>query len=101
MLIVAGKAKFETVEEMEKLLTAGQTMIAETHKEAGCQDYTYSRDITDDRTMRIWELWDDQAALDFHFQTAHMSVFQAALGDAKIAEVSVKIYDVSGVRDLM
>ena len=101
MLIVAGKAKFETVEEMEKVLGAGQAMIAETLKEAGCQDYTYSRDITDDRTMRIWELWDDQAALDFHFQTPHMGVFNTALGGAKIADVSVNIYDVSGVRKLM
>lgn len=101
MLIVAGTARFETAEEMEKLLTSGQTMIAETLKEAGCQDYTYSRDITDDRTMRIWELWDDQAALDFHFQTPHMGVFSAALGDAKIESVAVNIYDVSGVRKLM
>ena len=101
MLIVAGKARFETVGDMEKVLGAGQTMIAETLKEAGCQDYTYSRDITDDRTMRIWELWDDQAALDVHFQAPHMATFTAALGDARIVEVSVNIYDVSGVRKLM
>ncbi|MEQ8747830.1 putative quinol monooxygenase [Pyruvatibacter sp.] len=101
MLIVAGTATFHSVADMETVLGAGQAMIAASLAEAGCQDYTYARDVTDDKTMRIFELWDDQAALDAHFQEPHMGAFNAALGKVKIASISVKIYDVSGVRDLI
>jgi len=101
MLIVAGTARFETVADMEQVLSAGQAMIAATRDEPGCHDYTYARDVTDDRTMRIFELWEDQAALDAHFQTPHMAAFNTALAAVKIAAISVKIYDVSGVRDLL
>lgn len=101
MLIVAGWARFDTAQEMEAVLEAGQAMIAETRKEAGCLDYTYARDIAAENTMRIFELWKDQAALDAHFQAPHMAAFNAALGKVTIAAIDVKIYEIGGTRDLM
>jgi len=100
MLIVAGTANFHSVDDMEAVLAEGQSMIAASLREAGCQDYNYARDVTDDKTMRIFELWDDQAALDAHFQEPHMAAFMAALAKVTPASISVKIYDVSGTRDL-
>ena len=100
MLIVAGTARFHSVADMEKVLEAGQTMIAASRKEAGCLDYTYSRDITSDTAMRFFELWKDQAALDTHFAEPHMAVFREALGAVDIAAIDIKIYDVAGTRDM-
>lgn len=101
MLIVAGRARFDSAADLDAVLAAGETMIAETRKEAGCLDYTYARDIAEENTMRIWELWTDQAALDSHFQAPHMAAFNAALGKVTIAAVDVKIYEVAATRDLM
>ncbi len=100
MLIVAGTATFDDPADMEPVLDAGRRMIAASREEDGCLDYTYARDVTDEHVMRIFELWKDQAALDFHFATPHMAEFRKALGAAKIASIDVKIYEVSGTRNL-
>ncbi len=100
MLIVAGTAMFNSDADMEKVLDAGRNMIAASRTEAGCLDYTYSRDIAAEKSMRFFELWEDQAALDRHFKEPHMGTFQAVLGEIKFASLDIKIYNVSGSRDM-
>jgi len=42
-----------------------------SRKEAGCRGFYVSRSITDPRVFVLYELWDDQAALDAHYATSH------------------------------
>ncbi|MFP3944667.1 MAG: putative quinol monooxygenase [Alphaproteobacteria bacterium] len=100
MLIVAGHVRLAPG-EVEKILPAAHRMMEETHKEAGCREYTFARDLSDETTIRIFEIWESREALDAHFATPHMAEFNKALGDVKVESVSVKIYDVSGVHPLM
>ena len=101
MLIVSGTAKFKSAEEMDRLMEVGQRMVEATRQEPGCLDYGFARDISDDCTLRIYELWVDDVALEDHFKTPHMKEFTAALGGAKVTFVSLKSYKVSDVRDMM
>ena len=45
--------------------------------------------------MHLFEEWQDQAALDVHFATAHMATFQDALGKIGVRSMSVSKYEVS------
>ena len=101
MLIVSGTAKFKSAEELDRLLEMGQRMMEATRQEPGCLDYVFARDISDDCTLRIYEVWVDEVALEDHFKTPHVKEFTAALSGAKMTFVSLKSYKVSDVRDMI
>jgi quinol monooxygenase YgiN len=75
--------------------------MAATHAEDGCELYVFSRDVTNPDCLLISERWRDGDALAAHSKSPHMAVFNRAIGTAKIESVSVKAYDVSGVRNLI
>jgi len=99
MLIVAGKI---TIGEgqADKVADAAATMMTETMKEEGCHDYVFSIDVSDSTSVRIFERWESDEALAAHFQTPHMAEFNKALGAVDVKGLDVKIYDISGIRDL-
>lgn len=55
----------EAAAEHFRALTQG------SRAEPGCQTYTVHRAIDDNRTFFIYEVYDDQAALDAHRVTPH------------------------------
>jgi quinol monooxygenase YgiN len=48
----------------------------------------------------LYELWEDQAALDRHFSSAHMADWQEKRKSLAIARASIKKYTISSVADL-
>ena len=99
MLIVAGSFIAEPGER-DAFLTAVQPMVSATLEEAGCQDYTFSPDPNDDNRIMLFELWDDQAALDGHFASAHMAEWRAVSATLKVASANVEKYIISEVGTL-
>lgn len=95
MLIVAAEVVVEKG-VIEQVRDALQTMENETRKEPGCQVYAFSVDVNDATMVRIFERWDDMAALEAHFATPHMAAFGAALGQIQPKRMDVKVYDVAG-----
>jgi len=96
MLIVAGSFVTEPGSR-EAFLAAAGPMVAATRTEAGCREYVFSPDPDDpDRTL-LFEIWDDQAALDAHFATEHMAAFQAALESVPITQRDVLKYTITEV----
>jgi quinol monooxygenase YgiN len=100
MIIVEGWIRFAEG-EIERLADVARTMVAETHKEAGCLHYAFARDLADPRVMRISERWVDDAALAAHFQTPHMAAFNAAISGAKREGGSIKSYTAELQRTLV
>ncbi len=100
MIIVMGTIKMGDG-EIDRLQPAMATQMAATAAEDGCEQYVFSRDVTDPNMILISERWRDEAALNTHMKAPHMAVFNAAIGGAKILGLSVKRYDVSGVTQLM
>jgi quinol monooxygenase YgiN len=96
MLIIAGSI---TTQEgaREVLLTAVAPMVAATHTEPGCREYVFSPDPDDANRTLLFELWDDQDALDLHFVAPHMAEFQAKMADIPVAGMEVKKYTISDV----
>ncbi len=83
MLIVTGLVEI-VAENLDAARAAVETMMVETRKEPGCRVYEFSEVVGARGRFRIYEEWDDQAALDAHFKTAHMAAFRARLGEIGI-----------------
>jgi quinol monooxygenase YgiN len=60
-------------EEVEKALTLGKELVLETRKEAGCISYELCQNVKEDSQIAFIEEWENQAALDAHFQTPHFT----------------------------
>ncbi|MEQ1618875.1 MAG: putative quinol monooxygenase [Terricaulis sp.] len=77
---------------LEQFMPAAEAQIRASRQETGCLDYAYARDLLEPNTLRIAERWQDEAALEAHFQTAHTAAFNQALASLAMEAASVHIY---------
>jgi len=96
MLIIAGSITTED-DGRDAFLAAAAPMVTATHTEPGCQEYVFSPDPDDANRILLFELWDDQDALDAHFASDHMAEFQGALAVIPVAGREIKKYTISDV----
>ena len=78
--------------------------IENSRKEEGAQIYDWALDVTAPDRAIIFEVWNDQAALDAHFTHPYMDTLVAALSAANIRgdikNYSAEIYDIAGKHDM-
>jgi quinol monooxygenase YgiN len=96
MLIIAGSLTIDS-DGRDEFLAAAAPMVAATLTESGCQEYVFSPDPDDANRVLLFELWDDQEALEAHFASAHMTEFQGALAGIPIVGRDIKKYTISDV----
>ncbi len=96
MLIVAGSITCED-DGREGFLEAVQSMVTATLTEPGCREYAFTPDPRDPNLIRLYELWDDQAALDAHFASDHMAQWQLDRVGLAVAGADIKKYTISAV----
>jgi quinol monooxygenase YgiN len=103
MLIVAVVFEFAPG-GFERIKDEIMDAIENSRKEEGARIYDWAMDVTAPNRAIIFEVWDDQAALDAHFTHPYMDTLVAALSAANIrgdlVHYSAEIYDVSGKRDM-
>ena len=100
MIIVMGSIRMAAA-EIERLAPDMATQMAATNAEDGCEQYIFSRDVTDPDQLLISERWRDADALTAHSQSPHMANFNRVMAGAKIESISVKAYEVASVRTLI
>ncbi|WP_218933747.1 putative quinol monooxygenase [Rubripirellula lacrimiformis] len=64
----------------DELFAAIASIIQASRAEAGCQSYICHRNIENADEIVVYEVWDDEAALQKHSQSEH---FQRFLSEAK------------------
>jgi quinol monooxygenase YgiN len=96
VIVIAGAIRIDTTNENEAVAAAVE-MMNETHKEAGCISYVFSKGLAEAGTFRIFEEWESQEALELHFAAPHMAKFQKAMGGFGVKSMDVKKYEVSSV----
>ena len=69
------------------------SVIAATRAEDGCLAYAYSRDVLDAQVIHITEKWRDRAALETHFQTAHMAALLEGLKSFGVSDFDVRTFE--------
>ena len=96
MLIVAGT--FTTAPGTRStFLEAVRPMVEATLAEPGCREYAFTPDPNDDDRVLLFEIWDDQDALDSHFASDHMAAWQAKKDELDITGADVKKYTIDSV----
>ncbi len=73
-------------------------MVAATLQESGCRSYAVTPD--DDDLIRLYELWDDEAALAGHMASPHMVDWRRRSAGLPVTNRDLKCYTVSDVRRL-
>ena len=97
MIVVNATVK-ASQQDIASMKEAIATMEAASRAEAGCQDYTFSVELSDPGALRITEKWDTVEALKAHFSTPHMAEFQSAMGAMASPSVDVKFYEVAEIQ---
>jgi quinol monooxygenase YgiN len=77
-----------------------EAMLAASRAEDGCFEYSYAIDVADPGLIRVFEAWRDEAALQAHFQTAHMAEWRAAWPAFGVSDRRLALYDVAAERPL-
>ena len=88
-------------EARAQAVQAAIDMVAETKKEQGCIAYDFYADLNDPNRFHVFEEWESDAALEAHFQTTHMKVFQGVLPAVLAGDGAVSRYVVETKTKLM
>jgi quinol monooxygenase YgiN len=99
MIIVAGSVLVQET-KLERAIEVALTMSKATKAEAGCIDYTFYSDLENPNRFFIFEVWEHQEALDHHFKTEHMRVFNQNLPEVLAAKPEITRYEVSSAAPL-
>lgn len=96
MIILAGTFRFD-MNKMETARPAVAAIITESRNEEGCLTFSFAQDVLDPTLVRVFEVWRDQAAIDFHRTTPHMAAWRAVQPQIGMHERDLKLYEVAGV----
>ena len=93
MIVVSGRFRLP----LERISDARPYMakvIAASSAEPGCRVYSYAEAIDEPGLFRVYEEWDDQAALEAHFTSSHMREWQAVREELGFHDRSVIAYEI-------
>ena len=101
MIFVQGWIRLASADDAEKILPAAREMAAATHEENGCLAYSFAVDVNDARLIQLNERWENEDALQLHFQTPHMAAFNQAVSGLNIDAMDVRMYAGDEIRVMM
>ena len=96
MIVVSGVIEIDGA-DLERALEAGREAAAATRTEPGCRTYAFYQDIETPTRVRVFEEWDDDAALKRHFEMPHFQRFREVLGTIRVYSRDIRRYEVSAV----
>ena len=92
MIVIEGTVRIAP-EHLERARPVMQQMIEASRAEPGCIDYSYAVDVLDPGLIRVNERWENRAALDQHFKTAHMSTWRNFFPQLGITDRNLRLYE--------
>jgi quinol monooxygenase YgiN len=78
VIVVTAHARVKP-EARDEAIAAARKMRDASIAEPGCQEYGFWFAFDDENSLLVFERWDDQAALDAHFQTPHLAEFATGI----------------------
>jgi quinol monooxygenase YgiN len=99
MLIVAGEIRMRPGTR-HQFLTAVAPMVAASVVEPGCRAYAFTPDPDDDDLLRLYELWDDEAALAGHARSEHMAAWRERGRDLPVVSRDLQVLTIADARPL-
>jgi len=92
MILVSGEVQVRP-ERRDAAVELARWMMTETAKESGCVAYRFYADLEDPDRIRVFELWESQAALGAHFETEHMAEFNRRLPEMLASAPDIRRYE--------
>ena len=88
------------VESLDAAREPMARVVAATREEPGCIKYAFAEEPGDPGLIHVSEVWESQAALDAHFETAHMKQWQADRAGLGMSERQITVYTASGSKNI-
>ena len=98
-VVIAGTVRVPP-ENLDAFRPHMDAMLAGSRAEDGCVAYSYAVDVQDPGLVRVFEVWRDEAALEAHFQTAHMAAWREAWPAFGVSDRNLSLYEVAAERPL-
>jgi quinol monooxygenase YgiN len=95
MLALAGSIRLP-VEKLDEARPVIRRMVEASRAEPGCLAYSFAEDLLEPGLIRIFELFRDHEAQQFHAQSQHMKDWRASWPDLGIGERQITHYEISG-----
>ena len=95
MLLIIGTIRLPAG-NLERARPVMRKMVEASRAEDGCVEYSYAEDVLDRGLIHVRELWRDQAALDRHFATDHLSAWRAEWPLLGFGERDLRVFEVDG-----
>ena len=99
MLILAGNVRLAPGTRAEAQASL-EAMVEASRAEPGCIAYSFGFDVLDERLLHVFEIFEDEAALDAHRASPHMAEWRAAQSQLGIGGRDMSEYLVSGYRKI-
>jgi quinol monooxygenase YgiN len=94
MILISGEAKLHP-DKRDAAIEAMNVMSAASLEESGCIDYRFWIATADPNRILIFEKWENQGAIDAHFQSPHMATFGASFGSALDGGVEITKFEIA------
>ena len=94
LAIVVNLETFEG--KAEDAIAAMEANAAGSRKEPGCLKWEWSRQVENPNKFAIYELYKDEAAIDFHRASPHFALWREAT-PGFMKEKTSAVYEVTGV----
>ncbi len=99
-MIVLHAAVPIAAEHREDALETIEDLVEDSRAEEGMIDYRATTDVEDPNTVRFFEQYEDEAAMQSHLETDHYLEFARALPDWLAGEPEVLKFEVSEATEL-
>lgn len=95
MIILAGTFRLDPSKISD---AAGpiRAIVEGSRAEEGCIAFRFAFDALDSTLVNVFEIWRDQAALDYHRATPHFLAWKAAQPGIGMHDRKLALYDVAG-----
>lgn len=81
-------------EKVDAFLKSVTTLLEKSRAEEGCISYTLYRDPFTPTKFFFFEEWQDQDAIDFHFETEHFKSFGKLVEEYAVAPADIQVIGV-------
>jgi quinol monooxygenase YgiN len=92
VIILAGTIRF-TSDNRIAVINTLERLIQATCAEAGCIAYSFAFDVLDNQLLRIFEVFQDEAALATHRASPHMAEARAAFASLGFSDRDLWQYE--------
>lgn len=88
-------------EHRDRATEAATELAEQSRAESGVLDYRVATDVEEPSILRIFERYEDEAAMEAHLESEHFQSFQGQVGEWVDGEVDLVRYDVESTTRMM